>query len=84
MGRVETLASAKKKLHDAEDRFERFLAKRFPIGSELRWKRGEHVQCGEVIATGRESVKVRNLYTGKAYWVDSYFIIDRKVSPHAG
>lgn len=82
MGKVETLASAKQKLRDAETAFECFLIERWPIGSEIRWTKREHVQCGEVVGHSGGSVRVRNYSTGKNYWIDSYFIIDRKVSPH--
>jgi surface antigen len=47
-----------------------------PVGKTVKWKRGEHVQTGEVVMTDNwERVKVRNAKSGKEFWLYAFHII---------
>lgn len=66
------LRHEKRKLNAARERYEIFLAERWPIGSAIHWLKGGHPQSGEVQHHGREGFRVRNYHTDKSYWIDSY------------
>lgn len=42
----------------------------FPVGSEVQWLLGEHLQIGTVLMHGLERLKVRHFYTKKEFWIN--------------
>ena len=42
----------------------------FPVGAEVMWLLGEHLQVGTVLLHGLERLKVRNFTTKKELWVN--------------
>lgn len=69
-----SLAAALQKLAKIEAETRKVLAKAYPIGSDLRYERGhQRYFLGEVLDHSMFGVRVRvrNLATGKDYWIDA-------------
>lgn len=69
---LEEIRRLKTAIADAQDTLERYIERRWPVGSPVTWDKHGHLQYGEVIHTGLSRLKVRNGATQRAYWIDIY------------
>lgn len=64
-------------IRQAENNLNAYIKNRWPIGAAITWKRGEHLQYGEVVghSYGRR-IKVANTATLAKYWIDCVSVMD--------
>ncbi|HEY8751617.1 MAG TPA: hypothetical protein VIM11_26785 [Tepidisphaeraceae bacterium] len=64
-------------LRHAENNLNAYIKHRWPIGAAITWKRGEHLQYGEVVDHSYDRrIKVVNLSSSTRYWIDCASVLD--------
>lgn len=64
-----------RRFRDAEKAYHEGIREAFPLSKGVTWIKGRSAQCGRVVAHSHDSrVKVLNENTGKAYWLDAYWL----------
>jgi hypothetical protein len=70
-------------VRQAENNLNAYIKNRWPIGAAITWKRGEHLQYGEVVDHSYDRrVKVVNRASLAKYWIDCSHILDVPHRPH--
>ena len=70
------LARALERERKAEDDVERVLRRDYPLGAQLKWKRGS-LQSGVVLQHGQgDRIKVRNERTGREFWIYAFSVVE--------
>ena len=63
----------------AKTRLNAEVARTFPLGAEVTWKKGKHWQCGTVLdhgSVGRVGeLRVKNHKSDKSYWITMYDVV---------
>lgn len=72
---VKKLSDFRAKIYEMEKQYAPLAAEIMPVGSQIIFDKGGHQQSGIIILPGGlRGALVRNIKTGKEYWVDHYFI----------
>lgn len=74
MDDIEEIRWRKAAIDDAKEMLSAFVEQRWPVGSPVTWLRAGGLQYGEVLNLHGERLKVRNTYSGSAYWITLYDI----------
>lgn len=76
---LSTIKAAIKRVRAAKEDLSAEVANEFPLGGEVSWEKGGHVQCGIVLnhgGIGRTGhLRVENERTGARYWITMYDVL---------
>ena len=66
------ILKVKKTIYQQEQTLSALIKKHYPPGSEVSFTKGRGEIDAEIIMSGGEGMKIRNLKTGKEYWIMLY------------
>jgi hypothetical protein len=76
LSRLDRVKMVLDEVHLAQKRACAVIHSAYPVGGEITWERGGHLQHGIVLSNSThgsgDSFRVRNSRTGKEYWIDFY------------
>lgn len=77
MKTLTAIRSALDEVYAAQDKLARVVAETCPVGSTVRFSPRHKVECvGMVILNCGERLKIRNLNTGREYFIYAYTVLE--------
>lgn len=75
---IEDVIAARLAVRDAQNRLAYTVKHAFKPDAPVSWTKNGHIQYGTIIEVDDrgERLCVENMYTGKTYWIDLYWVVD--------